>query len=331
MPMPMASSLVICLVAAAIGTRWARSYALSRQLVDQPGARRSHAQATPRGGGISIVIVMLGAMLALALVYPSWRLAMMPMAGGLALVAGIGWIDDHRPLSPWLRLGVHALAAMLLGLSMLLLGGSPLQSLLVAGLAVVLVNVWNFMDGINGLAASQACLAALGCALVAGQAPAAWLGWMLACAVLGFLPFNFPTARIFLGDVGSGALGYLLAGLAGATLLATSADGGSASRMLLPFSVFLVDASLTLLRRMLRGEPWWTPHVQHAYQRWARALGSHVPVTIAYAAMTAVALCMMVMFRSSAYQPEGRIMIGWMLVCVVAWSALQLRYQESRN
>jgi UDP-N-acetylmuramyl pentapeptide phosphotransferase/UDP-N-acetylglucosamine-1-phosphate transferase len=329
-PMLLASSLIACLVAAAIGTRWARRYALARQLVDLPGERRRHAQATPRGGGISIVIVMLGAMLALALLFPSWRFAMLPMAAGLVLVAGIGWVDDHRPLSPWLRLAVHALAALLLGMSMSVLGASALQLLLVVGLAIVLVNVWNFMDGINGLAASQAALAALGYAVFAGTGPAAWLGWMLACTVLGFLPFNFPNARIFLGDVGSGALGYLLAGLAGVVLLKTASSPSGMAWLLLPLSVFLVDASLTLMRRILRGEQWWSPHVQHAYQRWAKSVGSHVIVTCFYAIATLFAIAMTLYFRSSTHQLAWSIIGGWTMLSFAAWCYLQARYRERR-
>jgi UDP-N-acetylmuramyl pentapeptide phosphotransferase/UDP-N-acetylglucosamine-1-phosphate transferase len=158
-------------------------------------------------------------------------------------------------------------------------------------LVMVMVNVWNFMDGIDGLAASQAAIAAAGLALVLGTGPWAWLGAGLFAALAGFLPFNFPKARVFLGDVGSGALGYLLA------LLILAASIGRREQwpfLLLPVSVFLIDAGFTLAMRMLRRERWWEPHVQHAYQSWSRRLGSHVPVTMAYAASSLFAVALMV-------------------------------------
>ena len=103
----------------AIGTWLARVYAVQRNLLDQPGERRSHGIATPRGGGISIVLVLMIAALALALREPARALLWAGFALALALVAGIGWWDDHRPLPAWLRLGVHAVAALVLALLVL--------------------------------------------------------------------------------------------------------------------------------------------------------------------------------------------------------------------
>jgi UDP-N-acetylmuramyl pentapeptide phosphotransferase/UDP-N-acetylglucosamine-1-phosphate transferase len=163
-------------------------------------------------------------------------------------------------------------------------------------LALVLVNVWNFMDGIDGLAGSQALVASAAYALFAGSGPVAWLGVALAAACAGFLPFNLPRARIFLGDVGSGTLGYLLA-----TLVALSlpvAGRPAAPLLLLPLLVFGVDASLTLARRWLRGERWWEPHVQHAYQVQARRWG-HGAVTAGYLGVSIAASVMMVTARNS--------------------------------
>jgi UDP-N-acetylmuramyl pentapeptide phosphotransferase/UDP-N-acetylglucosamine-1-phosphate transferase len=147
------------------------------------------------------------------------------------------------------------------------------------------------MDGIDGLAASQAFVAAAAYALFAGAGPVVpWLGVALAAACAGFLPFNLPRARIFLGDVGSGALGYLLAVLAVLCLPATGWPG--ASLLALPLLAFGVDASLTLGRRILRGERWWEPHVQHAYQSQARQRG-HGAVTAGYLGFTLAASALM--------------------------------------
>ena len=278
--------LLAGLALGALGTWLARVYAVRRRLIDEPGERRSHQEATPRGGGISIVAVLLAAMLALALHAPVRALALALAAAGLVLVAGIGWIDDHRPLSARLRLVVHALAAALLCGALWRAGGAPLDLAIAFAAVLVLVNVWNFMDGINGIAASQAAVVALAYVLFVSAGPVFWLGLALAAGACGFLPFNFPRARIFLGDVGSGALGYALAGL----LALASINGDPATRLLLamPLLPFLIDASLTLLARIVRGERWWEPHTQHAYQAWARRRG-HARVTVAYACAAAVA------------------------------------------
>lgn len=298
------------------GTWLALRYAQRRRLFDQPGERRSHAVATPRGGGISLVASLLVAIILLALAVDAPRsqaAVLLPVGAGLAAVAGIGWADDHRPLSPWWRLVVHVAAAGCLAWAVRASGGGTWFMLLAFVAAVVLVNVWNFMDGIDGIASSQAAIVALGYALSAREGVPFWLGTALAAAACGFLPFNVPRARIFLGDVGSGALGYAIA-----TLLAFAAIGHGQRdlgwlALLLPLSPFLVDASLTLAARMLRGERWWEPHVQHAYQRWARSGGSHLRVTAAYA--LAALACMLLMFHarsSSAPVQLGMIGMVWL-------------------
>ena len=304
---------------AGAGTWLARRYALSRDLLDQPGERRSHRVATPRGGGISIVAVLLVALAVLASVDPGDVPAAASAALGLLLVAGIGWVDDHRPLSPWLRLGVHALAGVALGVAVHLHGGGWLDAALAVLATTVLVNVWNFMDGIDGLAASQAALAAAAWALWVGQGPVFWLGLALVAGVCGFLPFNLPRARIFLGDVGSGALGYALAGLL--ALAMSGRDPVQRLWLTVPLLPFLIDASLTLSARILRGEAWWRPHVQHAYQVWARAAGSHPRVTAAYALASSGAILMMFGMRSL-----GAMIIMFMYVALLLGGWLSWRW-----
>lgn len=300
-------------------TTWARRHALRRGLLDQPGARRSHVVPTPRGGGIGIAVVGLVAFAMLgANEGASWWLAGI----GLLLVAGAGWWDDHRPASPMLRLAIHALAGMALAATLGMHGAGPLVMALGFALAVGLVNVWNFMDGIDGLAASQGALCAAALLAVAGG-PAALLAVAVCAACLGFLPFNLPRARIFMGDVGSGALGYLLA-----ALLAFAALEVPAARwplLLLPASAFLVDAAMTLGWRILRGERWWTPHVQHLYQSASRRFG-HGRTMLAYAGWTIAAIIAM-MIAMRLHQP-----LAWaaatsvLLVAVVAWIGLHRRW-----
>lgn len=303
---------------AVVGTGLARRYALARRLLDQPGARRSHSTATPRGGGIAIVVALLVAALALAIRDPQQRTLMVAFAVGLVLVAGIGMVDDHRPLSPWLRLCVHALAAAVFAAALVLAGGGAAMAIVAFVTIVALTNIWNFMDGIDGIAASQAMLLGLVLTMVAGGS---WglLGAALAAACLGFLPWNFPWARIFLGDVGSGAIGFAIAAV---SAVATARQGPIALLLLLPLSAFLIDAGLTLSRRFLRGEPWWTAHTQHAYQVWARRVG-HRRVTLAFAGWTMAGGGLLWWLRGGAPEFIGATVLAWYTSGAVAWWVLQ--------
>ncbi len=308
------------------GTLVARRYAIRRNLLDHPGERRSHAVATPRGGGIGIVLALLLAMALIACREPGQALTMMLAATGLLLVAGIGWLDDHRPLTPWSRLAVHAVAAALLALVAWRMGASWPAMLVVFALAMALVNIWNFMDGIDGIATTQALVVAGAFAWMARDPVTRGLSLALAAACLGFLPLNLVRARIFLGDVGSGALGYTIALVM--ALLATRNDATSLSAwivLLLPPSAFLLDAFLTLASRIVRGEQWWVAHVGHAYQRWANGVAQHWPVTLAYTtwALAASLLALWVQSRSVKFIIVSGI--AWYLGGGIPWLWFQLR------
>ncbi len=310
-----------------VGTRLARRYALQRRLMDEPGERRSHTVATPRGGGISIVAAVCIAVLALIVRFPLQFVSLAAGLLGFLLVAGVGWIDDHRPLSPWLRLAVHAVAATVLA-SGLWLGGANTAVAGTAGLlCMVLVNVWNFMDGIDGIAATQAAIVALAFGFAAGNATAVLLALAMIAAICGFLPFNLPKARIFLGDVGSGALGYALAWLA--ALAMTTLPERLWLLLLLPLSAFLLDAGLTLSSRIVRGERWWLPHVEHVYQRWARRTGSHSKVTVAYALWTVLAVIIMGYNVSVNRRGEADsitlVVLTWSGLGIALWYGLRRR------
>lgn len=303
--------------AVSVAATWlALVYARRRNLVDQPGERRSHRVPTPRGGGIGITVALLcgvGAGLVVGLLPAVPALC---FAGGLLLVAGIGWVDDHRPLSPWPRLVVQSLAGAVLAWGLHGMDGHWGWALLVCILVPVLVNVWNFMDGIDGLAATQAILVAASVAcLVPAMTPVALA---LAVAAAGFLPFNFPRARIFLGDVGSGTLGYALAALVGMGAARTGLP--AALLLLLPLSAFVLDAALTLAGRMLAGERWWQPHTSHLYQRWVKAGRSHVFVTTVYAVFSFVATILAVCVSSSTTPwLAGGGTVLWFACAALGW------------
>ena len=311
-------------VASSLLTLSSIHYARRRGLLDLAGERRSHVGATPRGGGIAIVLVCLAWLLAAARSGEprEWLLA----AGGLALVAGVGWWDDHRPLPAWPRLLAHVLAGTALAAAAHGWGaGAGIVALVLVGVPVV-VNAWNFMDGIDTLATGQALLCAVAVA-VAGGADALPLAVVLAGACAGFLPFNRPRARIFLGDVGSGALGYLLVVLG---LLAMR--GLPASHwplLLLPPMAMLLDAAATLASRVLRGERWWTPHVEHAYQGLARRWG-HGRTSLAYAGWTAALIGFMLWAQRDAAARSLAVVVGAIAATALGWW-LGRRLPEQRS
>lgn len=306
-------------VLAAAGTWLSRRYALARSLVDEPGERRSHAVATPRGGGAAIVVVVL---VAVALGLHRGQLPLFPgvaFAGGFAAIALVGWIDDHRPLSAALRFAVHLLASGTFALAWFM----EVQSWAAAGAAflagVVLTNVWNFMDGINGIAATQAiCVSAA--ALAAGAHGWSMVAVAVAAGCAGFLPLNFPRARIFMGDVGSGAIGFALAMLA--VTAVELEDLRSAAWALMAVSAFLIDAGLTLVRRLVRGERWWAPHAQHAYQVCARRFG-HAGVTIAYCAWTVLSVLIARCIAAQAPPMTLSVILAWYISGALLWLWLQ--------
>ena len=272
---------IAAFVLAFVATGLLRRYALSRRLLDQPDERRTHVVPTPRGGGLSIALVVLFGYCVLVWAEPPMAFRWGGFVLGLGMVAGIGWLDDHRPLSARLRLCVHVLAAGLMSVTAWSIGGGLPEMTVAFCAAIILINVWNFMDGIDGLAVTQAMIvSACGLWLAGATGAAGVLSLLVLAGCAGFLPWNFPKARIFLGDAGSGALGYSIAGI----LMASMAqERGSAMQLLLPMVAFLVDAGCTLLSRILKHEKWWMAHSQHTYQMLARRCGSHVRVTIGYA------------------------------------------------
>lgn len=268
-----------------VAAAW-RRFALRRQLVDQPGPRRLHQMPTPRGGGLGIALVLLACT-------PWLGQGGAAFAVGLVVTAGAGLVDDLRDLSALPKLLLQLLGAFPVAwawpLAPELFGGpgSVAAALLVV---IVLVNFWNFMDGSNGLAATQAMLVGVGLALVCGVGtPAGLLGLALAAGCLGFLPHNLPRARLFLGDVGSLTLGLAVA----AAMLMALHDGqaGGWQLLLLP-SAFLVDAGLTLAGRIWRREKFWRAHRGHLYQRAVAHGWSHLGICGAYLLWTSLAVAL---------------------------------------
>lgn len=291
--LPFAASLVAIFSLSAAVTWLAIRYAHRRGLIDRPGRRRSHREPTPRGGGIGIVVAVLAVFVAEMSWLPREALAdLLACTAAVALVAAVGWIDDHGGLAARWRLLAHGVAATLVLYALTHEpGAAALHWSLVAQAAICVVvgiglvwsiNLHNFMDGINGILAFQALFvfASLAILCLAAAADAdAWHLAALTAAVAAFIPFNFPRARVFMGDVGSGVLGLLI-GLSVLRLLAVDeiapASGAIAA------SAFVTDASCNLASRMLRGRRWYSAHREHLYQWMVRAGMSHARVVAWY-------------------------------------------------
>jgi UDP-N-acetylmuramyl pentapeptide phosphotransferase/UDP-N-acetylglucosamine-1-phosphate transferase len=293
--MPLAWAVLVAVAASGLGAAAFRQSGLGRALLDMPNARSSHRQPTPRGGGVGIV---LGFVLGL-LVWIVGGNSLSPRAlgwlAGAVLVAGVSFVDDLRGLSAPLRLSVHLLAGLLLTLAGVQPGEVPLPLAIVLAFAWValVTNIYNFMDGIDGLAGSQAVVAGLALALAGGVVRnplVAAGGALVAAASAGFLVHNLPPpARLFMGDVGSTFLGFNFAGL---SLLANLGVGGG--RLPFEFGVvvlapFLFDGVVTLTRRVVRGERWFEAHRSHYYQRLVLGGLGHGQVTALYAGLALVA------------------------------------------
>lgn len=266
-----------------------RRYALTHQVMDIPNARSSHQVPTPRGGGLAIVVTFLGALPFLAWTGTLRLNELCALFGAGLITAVIGFIDDHRHIDARWRLLGHFIAAFW-GLAWL--GGLPSLSifghvidmgvwgaLLAAVYLVWLLNLYNFMDGIDGIASIEAICVGIGSVAmyaVAGLPTLSAISMILIAAVAGFVLWNFPVARIFMGDAGSGFLGIVLGLL---SLMAAWADQRLFWGWLILLGVFIVDATITLLRRLFRGDRIYQAHRSHAYQYAARQAGRHAPVT----------------------------------------------------
>ena len=267
----------------------------AERMLDVPNARSSHTRPTPRGGGLGIVIgVLVGAwslFLFRIISMPIREIAALTLCGGI--VALIGWLDDIHRLPYRIRLIVQAITSTIIisavgyyhTITVLFIGDIhlPLIGILFTFLWIVgLTNAYNFMDGIDGIAGGQALIAGLGWAIVgyvSGVTFVCLIGVLLAATSLGFLFHNWPPARIFMGDVGSAFIGFILAVL---PIMAGQRDPRIMIAGVLLVWPFIFDTSFTLARRMIRKENIFEAHRSHIYQRLVIAGYSHRFVTLIY-------------------------------------------------
>lgn len=279
-------SFLLPLIAALVGTRLVLAWLRYKQILDHPNERSSHSRPTPRGGGLAVTPVILLAWLvlaSLAAASQSTGQARGAIAGAFVLLV-VSWLDDKGGLPARLRLGVHVVVVVA-GLAawptdqLFCQGWLPLWAdrLVALGAWVWFVNLFNFMDGIDGISGVEtACVGCglAGLALMSGDAFDAGLAVAMVGAALGFLAWNWHPAKIFLGDCGSVPIGYLLGWL----LLSAAGHGHWVAALILP-AYYLTDATLTLVRRALRGEPLLQAHRQHFYQQAVQGGTSHARVS----------------------------------------------------
>ncbi|KAB0498503.1 MraY family glycosyltransferase [Pseudomonas moorei] len=303
--------LPACAIVALFLTGALRQYALARSLIDVPNARSSHVVPTPRGGGVSIVVSFLVAlMLSASMDAVTWPMTWALMGAGVG-IAILGFLDDHGHIVARWRLLGHFIAAIW---ALYWLGGLPpltffglvfdlgwIGHVLAAFYLVWLLNLYNFMDGIDGIASVEAICVCLGATLLywlTGYGAFALLPLLLAFAVSGFLYWNFPVARIFMGDAGSGFLGITLGLL---SLQAAFIAPQLLWSWLILLGVFIVDATWTLFRRLLRGEKVYEAHRSHAYQFASRQYKKHLPVTLTVGVVNLVWLLPIALLVGSGY------------------------------
>jgi Fuc2NAc and GlcNAc transferase len=311
-------------------TGMVRRYAIRRAILDVPNHRSSHSEPVPRGGGVAIVAAIGMALAAIMQVAPIPDGVATALVGGGGAVALIGWFDDRYTLSAGLRAVVHLLAAAwalvaVVGVDRFARdpGGSLLAILFIAWLT----NLYNFMDGADGVAGTETiCAGLVGAVLLAfhGQPGLALLSLATAAAAAGFLVWNWPPARIFMGDVGSCFLGFSFG------VLALAGEKVGAVPLLIwivVLGVFFWDASFTLIRRVLAGEPWYAAHRTHAYQRLIQLGWSHRRVALAVLAGNV--LLMPFVWAASIWD-NGIVPIvaGSALLCGAAWWTIQRHHRK---
>lgn len=285
-------NLLYCLIIFIIScslTGLLRRYALASNLVDIPNHRSSHDAPTPRGGGVAFVICFLLTAMTLHYFNLIASAVFQAIIGAGSFVALLGFLDDHGNVPAKWRLLGHfagcAFALYCLNFPALTIIHWTIHPGVVVNIVIVfflvwLLNLYNFMDGIDGIAAVEALTACAGGALLyyfTDQGNVIFLPLSLAFSVLGFLIWNFPPAKIFMGDAGSGFLGLTLGIL---SIQAGAINPNFFWAWLILLGVFIVDATITLIRRGLRGEILSEAHRSHAYQHASRYYGKHLPVTV---------------------------------------------------
>ncbi len=271
-----------------------RAYALKKNIIDNPNERSSHSVPTPRGGGVAVVCSYLSALAILIYTQQLTAHVGLTLITAGFVIALLGFLDDHGHINSMLRLAIHFLVAIAVVISLggfaevMVFNGIQLGFLanIIAVLFLVwLLNLYNFMDGINGIASVEAITTTASMAILyflLNTSLNSDMLWLLAACVFGFLLWNFPKAKIFMGDACSGFLGLTLGILA---LIALKENLALFCAWIICLGVFVVDATYTLIKRVLNGYKMYDAHRSHSYQILSRKWNSHTPVTLVVVAI----------------------------------------------
>lgn len=333
--------------------RWLRA----RQVLDRPNERSSHAVPTPRGGGLAVMGVLVPGLI--VLYAHSGELFAVLLALCAAMLAAISFLDDMRPLRASTRFVIHFVAALLL-LGGLAWGGGGENIAIGAdagmtpgegngtgwmarGVILCLyllylvgyTNAFNFMDGINGISGTQAFISGTGVAVLAMRLkgmelqPVALAGALVAGTAVGFLPHNFPRARVFMGDVGSVPLGFVTAGLG--LVLVLQVGTWLIVPVCLLHANYILDTGITLARRVWRGEKWYEPHREHFYQRLIRSGKSHTSVTSWEGGLQLITLCAAAIYLETGSGGGIGIVAGVLLMWGGFFGWAEARFRSTRE
>jgi len=315
-----------------------RHYSLSKKLLDIPNERSSHSESTPRGGGVAFVIIFILSLIIFSLNNKVQPDSLWAVFGSGLWIAIVGFLDDHGHIPAIWRLLAHAIGAMwalwwLDGLPPLSMFGTIIDfgllgHILAAIYLIWLINLYNFMDGINGIASIEAITVCLGGIvlyyLFSIGNNSDWLFPLLLLAtVLGFLYWNFPHAKIFMGDAGSGFIGILLGIF---SIQAAWVSPGLFWAWLILLGVFIIDATVTLIARLLHREKIYEAHRSHAYQWSARKWG-HTSVTIGVLLINLFWLFPLA-FISMIYPKQGILIV---LLAFLPLTVLALKFGAGRT
>jgi len=322
---------------ALIITGLVRKYSIKNALIDVPNERSSHSIPTPRGGGLSIALSVL---LVIGLLFlGGWTDIATALGIGGLIVVIIGWIDDHRHVPALWRAISYFIAAgwaiyCLGGLERIQLGSQAMSlgsigTFLAIFWIVWLTNLYNFMDGTDGMAGSEAiCISLFAGAIFwsVGETGLAIFCLAILMSTCGFLYWNWPPAKIFMGDVGSCLLGFVFGVL---SIVGEKAGTITIAIWLILLAVFIGDATLTLLMRILRGEKWYQAHKSHAYQRWVQMGASHKRLVLSVLLINVMILWPMATMAFVWSEYSYQIAAASILLVSLLWGGIQVRYHRT--
>jgi len=316
-------SSLACLTAFA-GTFFLIKWLNKKNILDIPDERTNHSVPTPRGGGIAVISTILLFLIIASFYHEGLFAKIMPIIIGATILSILSWIDDKRGLSPLIRFSTQIITISIITLFFMdkaLFNNDYIPYFIMVVFVIILwtwfLNLFNFMDGINGITSVETISICVGIVAIVSiknlDSHFAFISALCASSILGFLFWNWGNAKIFLGDVGSISMGFILG-----WLMLEIASKGYWSPMIILSLYYLFDSTYTITKRLLKKEKIWLPHSQHFYQKAVRSGKSHANVTTAIL-ITNIALIILAIVTSIdlKYNIEGLI-----LASIILWGLI---------